>query len=100
MDRRMKEATGRGGGMCRRGGGVVDLFATSPNPGSTASYTNTICHHSHLESAAWTSGYRRNQQHSDGSVRTERSGEDEEEGGTVRVTVMRRHMAACTACTL
>lgn len=34
----------------RRGGGVV----ISSNPSSTASHTNTICHRSHLESAART----------------------------------------------
>ncbi|CAB1420140.1 unnamed protein product [Pleuronectes platessa] len=41
--------------MCGRARGV-DLFGILQNPGSTASHTSTICHHSYLESAAgdWT----------------------------------------------
>lgn len=47
----MREATGGGGAMCGRGGGWICLLCYLIQ---AASHTNTICHHSHLKSAACT----------------------------------------------
>ena len=138
----MREATGGGGAMCGRGGGWICLLCYLIQ---AASHTNTICHHSHLKSAACTgllgtAGYWLLQEgvrsppsacglhRSHGVCVTSRSGgggvgpvicraasaalwwfsaRGEEQGGcrggrdqTDRNTVMRWHMADCTACTL